>query len=205
MRRVLNRRLAIVVLPTFSALLLAQPLSEPPARGVSVTQSPRSGSMPVKAESASALDANLKSRCTGADLLVRAGREAGGSFGLASATVQFADTAHAPCRLSGAPRVAVLRADGTRLPVRFTVGQRATLQSVLLPSGPHWSASMTLSWSNWCGADPGTLIVTVRLRQGGAVTGSFGGPPGYDFVPGCLDKQSPSRLVLLDAYETPSR
>lgn len=139
-------------------------------------------------------------RCSAADLLARGGREAGGFHGYAEAGVQFANTSDSACRLSGAPRVTVFKADGTRLPLRFRVSHRATLHSVTLPSGSAWSASTTLSWTNWCGRKPGPLTVKVRLAGGGVVTGSFDGPPGYDFVPGCLDRLRPSRLVLVDAF-----
>jgi hypothetical protein len=134
-------------------------------------------------------------------LLDRGGRETDGSHGYASVVVQFANSSQSACTLRGTPKVAILRADGTRLPVRYKVDRNAISQPVRLPSGAKWSASMTLVWSNWCRRKPGPLSVKVRLPHGGVVTGSLDGPPGFDFVPGCLNRQQPSELVLLEAYD----
>ena len=103
------------------------------------------------------------------------------------------------------PNVTILRADGTRLPVRFKVARHATLQPVLLPSRQRWAASMDLSWQNWCHHKPGPLTVRVRLGRRGDTTGPFDGPPADNLVPGCLNQEVPSRLILLDAYQSPLR
>jgi hypothetical protein len=185
MTRVMSCRTVIVMVSALSAFLLSQTRSEPAARSVAADPGPTTATTAVTSGPAPVSGRIRHSRCNTSELRVRAGREGGGSFGYASVTAQFTNTADGPCRL----------------PVRFRVGRRATLRPVVVPARQRWGVSMDLSWSNWCGARLGPLTIKVRFPHRGQVTGSFDGPPAYNFVPGCVDKQRPSKLVLLYAYE----
>lgn len=140
--------------------------------------------------------------CRPADLQIRGGREGNGSFGYASATIQFTNNGTDACRLRGMPAVIVRRhGSGARLPLHYSVSHRATLKSRTLAPGVRWTAAAGLLWSNWCGPAIHRLDVLVRIPPRGKVEASFDGPPAYNEVPGCLHATRPSRLVLLSAYE----
>jgi hypothetical protein len=143
--------------------------------------------------------------CIAADLAVRGGRMGGGT-GTAHVDLYFTNAGPAACTLAGAPvSTALLRADGSRLPiVTLPADPDATggAPAVLLPGAPD-AASVAFNWSNWCGATPGPLHIRMTLPGGGTVTGSLDGPPEYDYVPRCDQPAQPSGIELLWGFASP--
>jgi hypothetical protein len=133
-------------------------------------------------------------------LRARGGRQ-GGGFGTAHADVEFTNLGTTPCMLSGAPTVSVVRSDGSTLPIQSGSASTMTFAAVVLPPDLPNAASLTLSWSNWCGTAPGSLILKILLPAGaGTVTAPFKGPPDYDYLSACQSAAEPSLIEILSAY-----
>ncbi len=133
-------------------------------------------------------------------LRARGGRQ-GGGFGTAHAEVEFTNLGTAACTLSGAPTVSIMQSDGSALPVRSAAASNMTLAAVVLPPDLPNAASLTLSWTNWCGAAPGSLALKIMLpAAAGTVTAPFNGPPDYDYLPACQSAAEPSLIEILSAY-----
>ncbi|MGH3443753.1 MAG: DUF4232 domain-containing protein [Nocardioidaceae bacterium] len=137
--------------------------------------------------------------CRAEALRVRGGRQ-GENTG-AHADIVVTNTSPAACFLTGLPRVSILRADGTALPIRQqTPAPHLNLRAVAL-AARGGTAVLTLYWSNWCHDRPGPLTIAVTLPgSAGTVRGPFNGPPDYDYVPGCLAKGKASTLEVTQAY-----
>jgi hypothetical protein len=131
-------------------------------------------------------------------LQIRAGRE--GEMEGAHGDLEFTNVGSGPCILRGLPRVAIVQADGTSLPVQQVVAPDLSLSPVVLPPGRPDAADLVVFWANWCGPPPGPLSVRVTLAVGGVVTGPFNGPPDYRFVPDCVGSRQPSTVSVIDAY-----
>jgi hypothetical protein len=131
-------------------------------------------------------------------LRIMAGRE--GEMQGAHGDIEFTNVGSHPCVLRGLPRVAIVQADGTSLPVQMVQTANLSLSPVVLPSGRLDAADLVVFWANWCGPPPGPLSVRVTLAAGGVVTGPFNGPPDYNFVPGCVGSGQPSTVSVTDAY-----
>jgi hypothetical protein len=130
--------------------------------------------------------------CRADQLQVRGGRQ-GGGFQTAHADAELTDLG-SPCRLAGAPRLTILDNAGRVL----ASAPGLTASTTLAHSGHAWLA---FSWSNLCRSDPGALRLAVGLpHQGGTVVGGFGGPPDYDYLPGCADRSLPSAIEPLTAW-----
>jgi hypothetical protein len=130
-------------------------------------------------------------------LQIKAGRqgEAQGAHG----DIEFTNIGSRPCTLRGLPRVSIVQANGQVLPVSQAPGSLALSPVTLQPGKPN-AADLVIYWANWCGHRPGQLLVRVKLPSGSEVTGSFNGPPDYNFVPNCLNSRSPSTIRVIDAY-----
>ena len=94
--------------------------------------------------------------CQAGSLRARGGRQGAGA-GVAHADVEFTNIGAAPCTLSGAPTVTILRSDGSALPVQSRTESNEALAAVVLPADASSAALLTLSWTNWCGTAPGSL------------------------------------------------
>jgi hypothetical protein len=139
-------------------------------------------------------------RCTAAMLRIRAGREGEGPG--AHGDIEFTDVARGRCVLRGLPTVAIATSGGKLLPVALTRTAGVSERPVVLAPGQADAADLVVFWSNWCGRAPGPLTIRVTLPAGGGtVTGSFDGPPDYDFVPQCLDAHHGSTVSVIAAYE----
>jgi Domain of unknown function (DUF4232) len=136
--------------------------------------------------------------CAGAVLRIRAGRQ--GEQGGAHGDVEFTNVGPRPCVLRGLPRVAIVRAAGQSLAVRLVRAPDLSLSPAVLSPGRLDAADLAVYWANWCGRPPGPLSVRVMFPAGGVVTGSFNGPPDYDFVPPCLSPAQPSTVSVSWAY-----
>lgn len=133
------------------------------------------------------------SSCSSGQLVATGGRQ-GGGFRTAHADVELKSMSSAGCRLGAPTSVSLLTADGATLPVDYrspAVGRPAVLHRGSV-------ADLALSWANWCAPDPGPLTIRLAWSDGeGPVDGSFNGPPAYDYVPGCVDRERPSTLLDL--------
>lgn len=139
------------------------------------------------------------SRCRAQSLRLRGGRQ--GESGGAHADIKLTNTSSTACTLAGLPRVSILRAEGTALPIRHeSTGPPPELQPVTLTAhgGTAW---LTVYWSNWCHDSPGPLKIAVILPDAaGTVRGPFNGPPDYDLVPACLAPGKWSTVQVIQAY-----
>jgi hypothetical protein len=138
-------------------------------------------------------------QCRPSQLIVVGGRQGGGFVGVALAVAVVSNKGPGSCTLSGYPRIEMpSRSDPLR------VSQRATppapkRNSIVLAQGQ--GVFITFQWTNWCQANPGPL--RVRLRPQGdrnGVTGSFDGPPFYDFVPACQNASQTSTLTVVSPF-----
>lgn len=108
------------------------------------------------------------------------------------------------CDLYGLPNamqhaVRLVRTDGSLVKTKV-LGVDTTAVLVADPLKPHGlnDAHLTISWSNWCEANPGTLQVRIALPYNpGVLTGSFNRLRGRDFVPACLHPRAASTLQVL--------
>jgi hypothetical protein len=95
--------------------------------------------------------------------------------------------------------LAILDAAGAQLPIEvLSLDTSAGASAVSL--APRGQATLTLSWRNWCGHRSGSLRVRVTFAAGGAATGSFDGPPDYNFWPSCVTRSKYSMLQVLGPY-----
>jgi hypothetical protein len=133
------------------------------------------------------------SACVARSLRAHGGRQ--GASGAAHGDLDITNVAGSPCTLGAPQSITVLTADRRALDVRLRPAT-ATLQPVTVP--PGGVARLTLAWSNWCHAAPGPLTISVTLPgPGGTISGPFDGPPDYDYVPPCLERNDVSVLQLL--------
>lgn len=137
--------------------------------------------------------------CTSLDLRVRGARE-GAGFGTARGQIEVTNVGSTPCRLDSFPEVSIMRSDGARLPVTSTLAPGAALHPVTLaPLGGQ--GDVLVSWINWCGPDPGPLLVGLTLpRTTRTVVGPFDDPPDRAYVPICRAADQHSEIAILVAW-----
>lgn len=135
------------------------------------------------------------SSCETSGLAAFGGRSDGGFVGHAAGTVVINNTGTSACQLGGSPTIALIGLGGV-LSVQQVPG--VALGPVTL--APGGSASFTIDWANWCRADPGTVQISLGFPGGGSVRGPLDGPPGSNFVPGCLNIFQPSTVSLEHGY-----
>jgi hypothetical protein len=115
--------------------------------------------------------------------------------------VEFTNLGAAACALSGVPTVMIVRSDGSALAVQSGTAPNVALAAVVLPPDVPNAALLTLSWTNWCSAAPGPLVLKIALPAGaGTLTASFNGPPDYDYVPACQSAAEASLVEIQSAY-----
>jgi len=142
----------------------------------------------------------LGGACRAGSLRARGGRQ-GAGFGVAHADVEFTNLGATSCTLTGTPAVTILRSDGSALPVQSRTASNVTLAAVVLPPDASSAAWLALSWTNWCGAAPGSLALQIVLPTGaGMLTASFNGPPDYDYLPACQSATEASVIEIQSAY-----
>lgn len=156
--------------------------------------SPRSS-----APAASLSAASRPQLCAASELHARGGRQ-GENTG-AHGDIWFTNTGPHPCILRGIPRLTLLRADGSPLPVRRARSPVPFSGAVVLAPGKPRAAWLEVYWSNWCGPPLGPLHLQISLANGrGTLTSTFDGPPDGHYVPLCLAQGRPSTLAVIDAY-----
>ncbi|HEY2887926.1 MAG TPA: DUF4232 domain-containing protein [Candidatus Limnocylindrales bacterium] len=138
--------------------------------------------------------------CGPDDVLVWGGRTSGGT-GSVQTDVRITSISTTPCELLGPPSaVQLLDADGQPLPLVASLisPDPGEVTSTLLL--PGFTADVGYNWSNWCKADPGSLVVSLRT-PGGDLAGALADPPEVQLLPRCDDPGSPSVVELLWGFQ----
>ena len=104
-------------------------------------------------------------------------REVADTAGQRFASVYLENTGAAACTLAGMPRVRLL--DSSANPLNVTVRADGEAPVDRLPLLPEQSAGFALRWSNWCGVDPGEVLILVTPTTNGEqiTTSGIGIPP----------------------------
>lgn len=155
------------------------------------------GSLPRASAEASGRSSAASSiaTCVRESLTVRGGRQGGGATGVAHGDVEIRNLGAAPCTLIAPHSILFLTANRQPLAIRFT-SATSTLPAVTIPPGE--AASLGLSWTNWCHDRPGPLTISiVGASLGGTISGTFNGPPDFDFVPACITRTMPSAVQIV--------
>jgi hypothetical protein len=137
--------------------------------------------------------------CQASGLRVSGGRQ--GESGGAHGDIVITNTGAGACSLEGPPTVEILNPGSGPL-VIWPLSN--SLPAGIFVLGPGQSASAAVYWSNWCQANPGPLEIAIRLAAG-TVTGSFNGPPDYNYVPDCTNPTSSSTLQVIQSYQLGAR
>jgi Domain of unknown function (DUF4232) len=115
--------------------------------------------------------------------------------------IWFTNTGPHSCILRGIPRVRLVSANGSPLPVRRAHSPVPFSDAVVLAPGKPRAGWLEVYWSNWCGPPPGPLHLRISLAGGrGTLTSTFDGPPDGHYVPRCVAHGRPSTLAVIDAY-----
>jgi len=139
--------------------------------------------------------------CDAADLTASGGRrqdpnDAGGAVG----NVVIANPTSHACELSGIPAIELLTKAGHPLKVDLSPPITAAMAPVHLDAHGRTTAQLVFSWSNWCTASPGSLVLQIRLAGGhGTLTSPLDSKQGQ-YVPTCDRPGTPSVLRVQYAY-----
>jgi hypothetical protein len=144
------------------------------------------------------LTAATAARCSTRVLRLAGGRE--GANETAIGFIEFTNTGPRPCALRGYPRLALIW-HGRRLRVRDIRPRNLVLQAVVLAPGKAGAGQLTVGWQNWCGRPVRRLSARITIPGTGTVTIPFNGPPDYDYTPQCIQRDQPSELRVIAAYQ----
>jgi hypothetical protein len=140
--------------------------------------------------------------CKASVLSGRGGRQ--GENTTAHGDIYLTNTSAVACTLYGVPRIELIRADGSVLPVRQTMAGAAP-HRLVLPAGKADAGWLTIDWSNWCGAQPGPLRLRLALSHSdGTLLVPFNGPPDYNYVPVCISRIHASTIELTATAQGPA-
>jgi uncharacterized repeat protein (TIGR01451 family) len=157
--------------------------------------------------------------CTSDDLVARfAGWGASpGSDGPLAGALRLGNRSSSSCWLRGVPAVRLLSASGeipaVTPPMRYDAGAGPEMfPFALLPANtpdPERVAWLTVSWSNWCGADVRPVAIVVRNAQLPEIRVAVNGIERIDGqaarMPRCDDRGGPALLAAggFESYERP--
>ena len=135
--------------------------------------------------------------CSSSQLNVIGGRQ--GEATTAAGLLVIVNISAKPCRLSGAPRLQLVKPSGLALtPIKYGPPSETITSAVLSPTS---YAELITNWSNWCQIQPSSLNIKITLPAGkGSLVAPFDGPPNYNFVPLCINKSSVSQFVIVGGY-----
>jgi hypothetical protein len=135
--------------------------------------------------------------CLSSQLNAMGGRQ--GENTTAAGFLEFVNISARPCRLSGVPRLQLVKPSGLGLtPISYGPPAEAMTSAVLSPAS---EGELITNWSNWCGVRPSSLNIKITLLRGaGSLVAPFDGPPNYNFVPLCINKSSVSQFVIVGGY-----
>jgi hypothetical protein len=135
--------------------------------------------------------------CMSSQLNVMGGRE--GEATTAAGFLEFVNISAKTCRLSGVPRLQLVKPSGLALtPISYGPPSEAMTSAVLSPTS---EGELITNWSNWCQVRPSSLNIKITLPGGaGSLVAPFDGPPNYNFVPQCINKKWVSKFVIAGGY-----
>jgi hypothetical protein len=135
--------------------------------------------------------------CSSSQLNVMGGRE--GEATTAAGFLEFVNISARPCRLSGVPRLQLVKPSGLGLtPISYGPPSEAMTSAVLSPTS---EGELITNWSNWCQVRPSSLNIKITLPGGaGSLVAPFDGPPNYNMVPQCINKNSVSKFLIVGGY-----
>jgi hypothetical protein len=136
--------------------------------------------------------------CLSSQLNVMGGRQ--GENTTAAGLLEFVNISARPCRLSGVPRLQLVKPSGLALtPITYGPPSEAMTSAVLTPTS---EAELMTNWSNWCRqVRPSSLNIKITLPGGaGSLVAPFDGPPNYNMVPQCINKNSVSKFMIVGGY-----
>lgn len=178
--------------PTAASGVGMRQTTSPPSPNASIATIPSSSQLVVPAS---------VPPCVAKDLSAHGGRE-GENMG-AHMDVLLSNEGSAACVLKGLPTaVRLVHEEGSVVNTKLTIDPSRLVQApVLLKPHAQNAGDLVLYWNNWCGPAPGPLQIQITLPGGrGTVSASVNGPPGYDYVPQCLQPKQASTLQILAAY-----
>jgi hypothetical protein len=125
------------------------------------------------------------------------GRE--GEATTAAGFLEFVNISARPCRLSGVPRLQLVKPSGLGLtPISYGPPSEAMTSAVLSPTS---EGELITNWSNWCQVRPSSLNIKITLPGGaGSLVAPFDGPPNYNMVPQYINKNSVSKFLIVGGY-----
>lgn len=139
--------------------------------------------------------------CTSRSLLAKgASRKNPNDVGGAVGDVIISDSAATACQLRGAPILHLLRGTGSQLSVRNAGSVSPVVSPVVLQPKGRSTAELVFTWQNWCGTNPGALIVQIDLANGGGLLAAPLDSRAGNYVPACSMPDTPSVLRVQYAY-----
>lgn len=114
--------------------------------------------------------------------------------------MMISNTAGAACELRGIPSLRLRKADGSILDVQDAETNAPALAPVVVQPRDKSTAELVFTWQNWCGPDPGVLVMQIGLSNGaGNLVARLNGKLG-SYVPTCGRPTAPSVLRVEYAY-----
>jgi hypothetical protein len=135
--------------------------------------------------------------CLSSQLNVMGGRQ--GEATTAAGDLVFVNISARPCRLSGVPRLQLVKPSGLALtPISYGPPSEPITSAALSPTS---EAELITNWSNWCQVRPSSLNIKITLPGGaGSLVAPFDGPPAYNMVPQCINKSWVSKFMIVGGY-----
>jgi hypothetical protein len=135
--------------------------------------------------------------CLSSQLNAMGGRE--GEATTAAGFLEFVNISAKPCRLSGVPRLQLVKPSGLGLtPISYGPPSEAMTSAVLSPTS---EGELITNWSNWCGLRPSSLNIKITLPGGaGSLVAPFDSPPNYNMVPQCINNKWSSKFLIVGGY-----
>jgi len=136
--------------------------------------------------------------CSSSQLNVLGGRQ--GEATTAAGDLVFVNVSAKPCRLSGAPRLRLVKASGLALtPITYSPPSEAITSAILSPTS---YAELITNWANWCQIGPSSLNIRITLPGGkGSLVAPFDVPPAGALIPQCINKSSVSKFKIIGGYQ----
>ena len=136
--------------------------------------------------------------CSSSQLNVLGGRQ--GEATTAAGVLVFVNISSKSCRLSGPPRLLLMKPSGLALsPISYRPPSEPIKSAILSPTS---EAELITNWDNWCQVRPSSLNIKITLPgDAGSLVAPFDGPPNYNMVPQCINKSWVSRFLIVGGYQ----
>ena len=139
--------------------------------------------------------------CTSRNLVAKgASRRNPNDVGGAVGDVIISDSAATACQLRGAPILHLLTRSGSPLAVRNPGSVSPVVAAVVVQPKGRTTAELVFTWQNWCGTNPGALVMQIDLANGGGLLVAPLDSRVGSYVPTCSMPKAPSVLSVQYAY-----